>query len=252
MSTEDSQSADKHEGKPSVTRRDVLKGFAATTAAAVSAGMSAQALAADQASRATEVKNPYGAPPGTGVSMPPYYRPTPSVKNRNNYFPQSEPLGDDEMRITFMGSNPFPPRLSQAGTCIMVECGKAGKFFFDFGSGCMRNIVGNQIPIPEINDIFITHLHVDHYADLPYVYAFGPSVMRWKPLRVYGPSGRTPELGTKAMMDAMKKMAAWHIQSFTSLPVGDGYEMDVTEFDFKDDGGICYNKNGVTVRHWRR
>ncbi|MGH9579318.1 MAG: guanitoxin biosynthesis MBL fold metallo-hydrolase GntH, partial [Terriglobales bacterium] len=156
------------------------------------------------------------------------------------------------MRITFMGSNPWPPRLTQAGTCIMVECGKVPKFFFDFGSGCMRNIIGNQVPVPEINDIFLTHLHVDHYADLPYVYAFGPSVMRWKPLRVYGPSGRTPELGTKAMMDAMKKMAAWHIQSFTSLPAGEGYETEVTEFDFRDDGGICYDKNGVTVRHWRR
>ena len=71
----------------------------------------------------SNVKNHYGAPPGSGISMPPYYRPTPSIKNRNNYFPQSEELGADEMRITFMGSNPFPPRLSQAGTCIMVECG---------------------------------------------------------------------------------------------------------------------------------
>lgn len=116
----------------------------------------------------------------------------------------------------------------------MVECGKVDKFFFDFGSGCMRNIIANQIPVPEINDVFLTHLHVDHYADLPYVYAFGPSAMRWKPLRAYGPSGRAPELGTKAMMDAMKKMAAWHIQSFTSLPCGEGYEMQVTEFDFKE------------------
>ena len=232
-----------------VSRRDALKSMGA-----VAAGLAAAAApqAADAQSAYSAEKNPYGAPPGTGISMPPYYKPTPSIKNRNNYFPQSEELGPAEMRITFMGSNPFPPRLSQAGTCIMVECGKAGIFFFDFGSGCMRNIVGNQIPIPEINDIFLTHLHVDHYADLPYVYAFGPSVMRWKPLRVYGPSGRTPELGTKAMMDAMKKMSAWHIQSFTSLPVGDGYEMEVTEFDFKDDGGMCYNKNGVTVRHWRR
>jgi len=100
------------------------------------------------------------------------------VKNRNNYFPQSKELGADEMRITFMGSNPFPPRLSQAGTCIMVECGKVGKFFFDFGSVCMRNIIGNQVPVPEINDIFFTHLHVDHYADLPYLYAFAHEALR--------------------------------------------------------------------------
>jgi ribonuclease Z len=53
---------------------------------------------------ATEEGNVYGAPPGTGISMPPYYLPTPSVKNKNNYFPQSEPLGPDEMRIIFMGA----------------------------------------------------------------------------------------------------------------------------------------------------
>jgi ribonuclease Z len=47
-------------------------------------------------------------------------------------------------------------------------------------------------------------------------------------------------------------MGAWHVQSFTSLPVGDGYEIKTTEFDYKDDGGICYDKNGATVRHWRR
>ena len=49
------------------------------------------------------VHNPYGSPPGSGVTLPPGYQPTPSVKNKNNYFPQSEPLGPDEMRIIFMG-----------------------------------------------------------------------------------------------------------------------------------------------------
>ena len=244
----DSQDRD---DKLTMSRRDMVKTMG-VAAAGVAAGSVPLAAAAAQEDDKCQPKNPYGSPAGSGISMPPYYRPTPSVKNRNNYFPQSEELGPDEMRITFMGSNPWPPRLSQAGTCIMVECGKVGRFFFDFGSGCLRNIIGNQVPVPEINDIFFTHLHVDHYADLPYLYAFAPMMMRWKPLRVYGPSGRTPELGTKAMMESMKKMAAWHIQSFTSLPVGDGYELEVTEFDYKDDGGICYDKNGVTVRHWRR
>lgn len=69
-------------------------------------------------SKGEQVHNAYGAPPGSGVSIPPYYLPTPSVRNRNNYFPQTETLGDDEMRITFMGSNPWPPRISQAGTSI--------------------------------------------------------------------------------------------------------------------------------------
>jgi len=32
--------------------------------------------------------------------MTPYYKPTPSVKNRNNFFPQAEELGADEMTLS--------------------------------------------------------------------------------------------------------------------------------------------------------
>jgi ribonuclease Z len=156
-----------------IGRRNALTALAsAASTTAMDAALSTPAAA--QATSSPE-SNPYGSPPGSGISIPPYYRPTPSIRNRNNYFPQTEQLGDDEMRITFMGSNPFPPRLSQAGTCIMVECGKVGKYFFDFGPGCLKNIVGNQVSVAEVNDIFITHLHVDHYADLLYLCSPIPS-----------------------------------------------------------------------------
>ncbi len=235
-----------------MNRRDMLKTLGAAAAGVTAAAVPA-AQAAEQQNPATGETNAYGGPPGTGLSMPPYYLPTPSVKNRNNYFPQSEPLGADEMRITFMGSQPFPPRIDQAGTCIMVELGNGKRFFFDFGAGCMRNIIANQVPVPEINDIFITHLHLDHYADLPYLWAFAPFSARFIPLRVIGPSGRTPELGTAAMCEHLKKMGEWHMQAFCGCaPIQDGYEIQVTEFDFRDDGGVCYDKDGVKVTHWRR
>ena len=39
---------------------------------------------------------------------------------------------------------------------------------------------------------------------------------------------------------------------FNASPIGDGYEVEVNEFDFRDDNGVCYDKDGVTIRHWRR
>ena len=197
-------------------------------------------------------RNPYGGVGGGGITMPPYYQPTESVGSGATYYPRSEELGEDEMRITFVGSCPFPPRQNQAATCIMVELGNGKRFFFDFGPGCLRNILAMQVPLQMVNDIFLTHLHVDHYGELPYLFAFAPWAARWKPLRVHGPSGRTPEDGTQAMVDGMKKMAHWHIDSFNSSPIGDGYEVEVNEFDFRDDNGICYDQDGVTIRHWRR
>jgi len=43
----------------------------------------------------TDVKSPYGGGPGAGLSLPPYFKPTPSVRSRANYFPNSEQLGPD-------------------------------------------------------------------------------------------------------------------------------------------------------------
>ena len=241
--------------KINLDRREMLKTMGAAATAVAAGALTSAEAAEGQASKGQPTvpgeHNVYGAPPGTGISMPPYYLPTPSVKNRNNYFPQSEPLGPDEMRIIFMGSNPWPPRLTQASTCMMVELGPTKRLFFDFGPGCLRNIIANQVPVPEINDIFITHLHIDHCGELPYLWQFAPFNGRWKPLRVIGPSGRTPAYGTKAMCEAVKKMGAW-TAAWAVGAMADGYEIEVSEFDFKDDGGVCYDKDGVKVTHWRR
>ena len=203
-------------------------------------------------STAVQPGNPYGGVPSGGITLPPYYRPTPYLASNNLYYPGQEEIGPDEMRISFIGSTPIPVTRSQAGTCIMVELGNGKRFFFDFGSGCMRNIIAMAVPLSTVNDIFFTHLHVDHYADLPYLYAFAPWMGRWKPLRVHGPSGRTPKDGIKHMVEGMKMMTHWHTDSFNALPIGDGYEVEVNEFDHRDDNGICYEKDGVTIRHWRR
>jgi ribonuclease Z len=51
------------------------------------------------------------------------------------------------MRISVAGTCPFPPRLEQAGQCILVELGNGRSFIFDFGPGCLRNLLAFQIPL---------------------------------------------------------------------------------------------------------
>jgi ribonuclease Z len=243
-----------NEKSNSLKRRDMLKNMGAAALGMAAAGVIVPSEASAQSSPDDCIPvNPYGGGASTGVQFPAYYKPTPSVKSRNNYFPSSETIGADEMRISFIGSCPYPPRRDQAGTCIMVELGNGSRFFFDFGPGCVKNILAMGIAMPAINDIFLTHLHVDHYHDLSYLLPFSAWSGRWKmSLRVTGPSGRTPELGTKGMVAGMKQMLKWHLEAFDACPIGDGYEVEVNEFDWKDENGICYDKDGVTIRHWRR
>src|SRR3954452_15095747 len=125
-----------------VNRRDAFRGLAAAAAGAavgvVSPAQTAEAAEPGLTPTAGQPQNPYGGGPNTGITLPPYYRPTPSVKNANTFFPQSEELGPDEMRVSFIGSTPVPPTRSQAGTCMMVELGNGKRFFFDFGNGALK------------------------------------------------------------------------------------------------------------------
>ena len=54
------------------------------------------------------------------------------------------------------------------------------------------------------------------------------------------------------MIKGLKDMTRWHTENFNAGPIGDGYEIEVTEFDWTERNGICYEQDGVTVRHWPR
>jgi hypothetical protein len=54
------------------------------------------------------------------------------------------------------------------------------------------------------------------------------------------------------MVEGMKMMLGWHRDAFSVFPVGKGWDIVVNEFDFRDNGGTIYDKNGVKVIHWQR
>ncbi|WP_205727992.1 guanitoxin biosynthesis MBL fold metallo-hydrolase GntH [Flammeovirga pectinis] len=169
-----------------------------------------------------------------------------------NWYPNTETVKEDEIRIIFMGSSPLI-RPGQANTSILIQFGNGKNLVFDIGEGSVANFVGAGIALNEINDIFITHLHVDHYGSLPYVYMFGAWNGRWnEPLRVNGPSGSEPKYGTAHMIEGMKSMTEWHRDAFDVFPIGRGWEIEVNEFDFTDDGGVIYDVDGIQVTHWQQ
>jgi ribonuclease Z len=178
--------------------------------------------------------------------------PMPWLKSAANWFPGTEEVQPDEIRATFMGSSPLP-RPGQMGTSLYVELGNGDNFIFDFGPGSIANYLASKVPLNRINDIFITHLHWDHFASVPYAYVFGAWGGRWpESYRITGPPGRTPKHGIKHMVESMKEMLYWHQENFGAGPIGKGWDIEVNEFDFRDDGGAVYDKNGVKIIHWRQ
>jgi len=126
--------------------------------------------------------------------------PQPWLKSAANWFPNTEKVQPDEMRITFMGTAPML-RPGQMNTSVYIELGNGDSFIFDMGEGAVTNYLASGVPINKLNDIFLTHLHVDHYGSIPWVYAFGAWAGRWhEPLRITGPSGRTEKDGVAYMI----------------------------------------------------
>src|SRR5579863_7492473 len=58
---------------------------------------------------------------------------------REHYFPNTESLGADEMRITALGTGRPFLRPAQANAGWLIELGNGDKFQFDFGYGTQTN-----------------------------------------------------------------------------------------------------------------
>ena len=168
---------------------------------------------------------------------------------RDFYAPNSETLGPDEMRLIACGTGMPTARPKQAATCFLLELGNGEKFLFDIGTGSAERIAALQIPYNYLDKVFLSHLHSDHFGDMDALFVGGALSGRQKPLRVWGPSGDTPERGTKYALDHLYKALTWDLDGRKGITDPRGYvPMEVTEFDYRAVNEIVYEENGVTIR----
>ncbi|MFC1664533.1 guanitoxin biosynthesis MBL fold metallo-hydrolase GntH [Pseudomonadota bacterium] len=167
-----------------------------------------------------------------------------------SYFPNTEILGADEMRITALGTG-MPNQTKMAvSISYFVELGNGDKFLFDVGSGSLGNLFSLRPDFSKIDKVFASHLHVDHVGDFMGVHIGGWLSGRYNPIHMYGPTGSTPELGTKAFIEGMQKGYAWDLATRSGALPDKGAEIVVHEFDYKQVNKVVYEKNGVTIRSW--
>ena len=148
-------------------------------------------------------------PANAQSNEPKAWSPTEPYPGHTVYYPGTEALGPDEMRVIACGTGMPQPRLKQAAACFLVELGNGDKFIFDIGEGSFERIMALGIPLDQLNKVFLGHLHLDHAGDFPAFYFTGPVNNRLTPVRVWGPEGVKPEWGTKAWAGYMVKMWAW-------------------------------------------
>jgi ribonuclease Z len=92
-----------------------------------------------------------------------------------------------ELDVFFAGTAGSVPSARRGLPALLVRHG-GDRLLFDCGEGTQRQLV-RSIGLPEIDDVFITHYHVDHWLGLPGMLKTFDLRGRERPLHVHGPPG---------------------------------------------------------------
>jgi ribonuclease Z len=184
----------------------------------------------------------------TAGKIPEKWSRTQPYPEQDVYYPGTEALSPDEMRVIACGTGMPTPRLKQAAGCFVVELGNGEKFIFDMGEGSYERIAALGIPLDQLDKVFLGHLHLDHAGDFPAFNLTGPVNNRLTPLRLWGPNGVKPEWGTRAWVKNMEAMWAWESATRGSVVDPRGLKLEVNEFDWTAVNNVIYDEGGVVVR----
>ncbi len=183
-----------------------------------------------------------------GVNVPSGRIPQEIKDNKypRTYFPGTERVGKDEMRVTALGTGMPNQSPSNVAASFLVELGNGESFLFDLGTGATDRLAGLEADYSKLDKVFASHLHSDHVGDVAALWIAGWLGGRYTPLHVYGPSGASPELGTKVHIDHIRAAWAWDVTSRAGTLPNAGGEIIAHEFDFSKTA-VVYNENGVKI-----
>jgi ribonuclease Z len=101
-----------------------------------------------------------------------------------------------ELQVFFAGTGGSVPTARRGLPAILVRAG-GDRLLFDCGEGTQRQLL-RSVGLPDLDAVFLTHYHADHWLGLPGMLKTFDLRGRDKPLTVYGPPG------LRALFDALR------------------------------------------------
>ena len=107
------------------------------------------------------------------------------------------------MEVLFLGTG-GPRPAGRAASCNLILVEGEPRFFVDVGSGAFTRLGELHVDIDKVDTIFLTHLHIDHTADLPSIMKARVAVAT-QPIhfQIYGPSGDGDYPSTSRFVDLL-------------------------------------------------
>ena len=92
-----------------------------------------------------------------------------------------------DLSVVFLGTGGSVPTARRATACLLARMG-GERLLFDCGEGSQRQM-HRSIGLVQVDEIYLTHYHADHYLGLPGLLKTYDLQARERPLRIVGPSG---------------------------------------------------------------
>jgi ribonuclease Z len=125
-----------------------------------------------------------------------------------------------DLSLFFAGTAGSVPTARRGLPALLVRRG-GEKLLFDCGEGTQRQLV-KTVGLPDIDAVFITHFHADHWLGLPGMLKSFELRDRHAPLTVYGPAG------TGELLGSLRRVFGRLTYPFSivELDAGDGVRFD--------------------------
>jgi ribonuclease Z len=94
-----------------------------------------------------------------------------------------------DLDVVFLGTAGSMPTAQRGAAALLVRRGSE-RLLFDCGEGTQRQLQRSAVGLPDLQEIFLTHFHADHFLGLPgMLKTFALRGRDETPLTAYGPRG---------------------------------------------------------------
>jgi ribonuclease Z len=93
-----------------------------------------------------------------------------------------------DLDVVFLGTSGSAPTAQRATSATLIRRG-GERLLIDCGEGTQRQLLRSDIGLVDLEHVFLTHFHADHYLGLPGMLKTFALRGRELPLTVYGPEG---------------------------------------------------------------
>jgi ribonuclease Z len=93
-----------------------------------------------------------------------------------------------DLDVVFLGTSGSAPTAQRATSATLVRRG-GDRLLIDCGEGTQRQLLRSDVGLIDLEHVFLTHFHADHYLGLPGMLKTFALRGRDVPLTLYGPSG---------------------------------------------------------------